>query len=415
MSDSEAAAPVEPGACASGPAAVHAPPPRSLIWTLGALSSFGPLSSDMYLPGLPSLTRDLHATAATGNLTLTASVLGLGIGQLIAGPASDQLGRRRPLLTGLTGFALASALCAAAPSIWVLIAMRLVQGLCGGAGIVIARAVIRDLHGDTQAARMYAALMAITGVAPILAPLIGGGVLAVGSWRVVFLVLTSIGLFLLGLAIRSVPETLERGQRYGGGMRASVRMLRRLIGDRVFVPYCVAFAGSFGAMFAYISGGSYVLENVYGTSPQLFSVVFAGNALGFMALSHFSARFVDRLGSLRLLRWGLVAVCAGSLGALAATAGHGTIWPLLIMLFCVVSANGLALSNGVAAAMAGRPEALGTASALLGLTQFGLGAAVAPLVGLGGTHDALPMGIVMAACGVLALGASLWFRGAQVR
>jgi DHA1 family bicyclomycin/chloramphenicol resistance-like MFS transporter len=186
-------------------------------------------------------------------------------------------------------------------------------------------------------------------------------------------------------------------------------MLGGLISDRVFLPYCIAFACSFGAMFAWISGGSYVLENVYGASPQMFSIIFAVNALGFMALSHFSARVVDRVGSLRLLRWGLGAVCAGSLGALAATAGHSAIWPLLIVLFCVVSANGLALSNGVAAAMAGRPEALGTASALLGLIQFGLGAAVAPLVGLGGAHDALPMGIVMAACGALALGASLAF------
>jgi MFS transporter, DHA1 family, multidrug resistance protein len=413
VTDPAAAAPVEPDPSPAGPAAVHAPPRRSLIWTLGALSSFGPLSSDMYLPGLPSLTHDLHTSAAAGNLTLTASVLGLGFGQLIAGPASDQLGRRRPLLTGLAGFALASALCAAAPSIWVLIAMRLVQGLCGGAGIVIARAVVRDLHGGTQAARMYATLMAITGVAPILAPLIGGGVLTVGSWRWVFLVLTAIGVCLFALALRGVSETLPIERRYGGGMRTSTRMLSGLLRDRTFVPYCVAFAGSFGAMFAYIAGGSYVLENVYGSSPQLFSVVFAVNALGFMVLSHFSARFVDRLGSLRLLRWGLVAVCAGSLGALAATAGHSAIWPLLIVLFCVVSANGLALSNGVAAAMAGRPEALGTASALLGLAQFGLGAAVAPLVGLGGEHDALPMGIVMAACGALALVASLWFRDAQ--
>ncbi|HEX3616393.1 MAG TPA: multidrug effflux MFS transporter [Solirubrobacteraceae bacterium] len=382
---------------------------RQLIWTLAALASFGPLSTDMYLPGLPSLTRDLHTSAAAANLTLTASVLGLGLGQLIAGPASDQLGRRRPLLVGLAGFALASALCAAAPSVWVLTAVRLVQGLCGGAGIVIARAIIRDLYGGTQAARMYATQMAITGVAPILAPLIGGGVLTVSSWRGVFLVLTATGVCLVALATRSVPETLPVAQRSGGGMRASVRMLGGLVSDRAFTPYCVAFACSFGAMFAYISGGSYVLENVYGISPQLFSAIFAGNSLGFMALSHLSARVVDRFGSMRLLRWGLVAVCAGALGVLAVTADRGAIWVLLIVLFCVVAANGLALSNGVAAAMASRPQALGSASALLGLAQFGLGAAIAPLVGLGGARDALPMGIVMAACGAVALGASLTF------
>jgi DHA1 family bicyclomycin/chloramphenicol resistance-like MFS transporter len=380
-----------------------------MIWTLGALASFGPLSTDVYLPALPSLTRDLHASAAAGNLTLTASVLGIGIGQLVAGPASDQLGRRRPLLAGLVGFALASALCAAAPSVWVLITVRLVQGLCGGAGIVIARAIVRDLYGGTQAARMYATLMAITGVAPIVAPLIGSGVLSVSSWRGVFLVLTATGLCLVALAVRDVPETLPVAQRSGGGTRASARMLGGLIGNRAFAPYCVAFACSFGAMFAYISGGSYVLENVYGTSPQVFGVIFAVNALGFMALSHFSARVVDRFGSMRLLRWGLAAVCASSLAALAATANHSAIWVLLIALFCVVSANGLALSNAVAAAMAGQPEALGSASALLGLAQFGFGAVLAPLVGLGGAHDALPMGIVMASCGMLAVAASLLF------
>jgi len=390
-------------------------PPRHLILTLGALSSFGPLSADMYLPGLPSLTRSLHASAAAANLTLTASVLGLALGQLLAGPVSDQLGRRRPLLAGLSGFAAASVLCAIAPSIGVLVVLRFIQGMSGGAGIVIARAIIRDLYGGTTAARMFSTLMMITGVAPILAPLIGGGVLAVSSWRGIFLVLAAIGLCLIGLALRAVPETLPASARHAGGVQATVVALRRLARDRTFAPYCAAFAFSFGAMFAYISGGSFVIENVYGASPQVFSVVFAVNALGFVAISHYSGRIVGRFGPARLLRWGVLAVCAASLAALIVTVAKTSIWPLLITLFCVVSANGLALPNGVAAAMAGQPEALGSASALIGLTQFGLGAALAPLVGLGGSADALPMGIVMAACGVVALSVNLTLSPRRLR
>jgi len=361
----------------------------------------------MYLPGLPSLTRSLHASAAASNLTLTASVLGIALGQLIAGPASDQLGRRRPLLVGLLGFAFASVLCAVTPSILVLIIVRFGQGLAGGAGIVIARAVIRDLYGGTQAAKMFAMLMMIGGVAPIFAPLVGGGLLAVSSWRGVFVVLALIGAGLFFAALRGVPETLPAVQRHSGGLRATARMLGALARDRSFAPYCAAFAFSFGAMFAWISGGSYAVENVYHASPQLFSLLFAVNASGYIGLARVSSLIVARFGPARLLRVGLVAVCVTSLAALALTASHSGIAPLLIALFGVVAAQGLVLPNAVAAAMADRPEALGSASALIGLTQFGLGALVAPLVGLGGTHDALPMVIVMASCGLVALGVNL--------
>jgi MFS transporter, DHA1 family, multidrug resistance protein len=251
----------------------------------------------------------------------------------------------------------------------------------------------------------------VTGVAPILAPLIGGGVLAVSSWRGIFVVLTVVGVGLLCVALRGVPETLPAPERHSGGLGATVRTLGRLASDRTFAPYCVSFACSFGAMFAYISGGSYVIENVFGSSPQVFSVVFAANSVGLVAMSRCSAQIVGRFGPARLLRWGLMGVCAASLAALAVTAARTSIWPLLIVLFCLVSANGVVLPNGIAAAMTGQPDALGSASALIGLAQFGLGAALAPLVGLGGSHDALPMGIVMATCGVVALSVNLGLSG----
>ncbi|HZE04452.1 MAG TPA: MFS transporter, partial [Solirubrobacteraceae bacterium] len=183
------------------------PTPRQIV-ILGALSAFGPLSLDMYIPGLPSLTRQLGATASAGQLTVTGCMLGLGLGQLVAGPVSDALGRRRPLLTGLVGYAIASVLCAVAPSITVLVIVRLLQGMAGGVGIVIARAIVRDLSEGETAARVFSLLMAITGVAPVCAPLIGGQVLLITSWRGVFVILGVIGVPLIAGAWAWLPETL---------------------------------------------------------------------------------------------------------------------------------------------------------------------------------------------------------------
>ena len=375
---------------------------RELVVILGALSAFGPLSMDMYLPGLPSLTRQLDASASTGQLTLTGCMLGIALGQLIAGPVSDSLGRRRPLLAGLVGYTAASAACAFAPSIWTLIVLRLMQGLAGGVGVVIARAIVRDLFDGTTAARMFAALMMVTGVAPVFAPLVGGQALAVTSWRGIFILLTAIGVPLFLVTLRRVPETLPPERRHGGGLGATLRTFRRLLRDRRFSPYAVSFSLSFAAMFAYIAGSSFVLEDVYGASPQVFSIVFAVNSAGLIAMSQVSAHLVGRVGPAFLLRCGLGAVALASAATLLVTVTHAGLGLLLVCLFVLLAGNGLVLPNGTAAAMAEQPQALGSASALLGLGQFGCGAAVAPLVGLAGSHDALPMAIVISVCGVSA-------------
>jgi MFS transporter, DHA1 family, multidrug resistance protein len=379
------------------------PGTRELVVILGALSAFGPLSMDMYLPGLPALSRQLHASASAGQLTLTGCMLGLALGQLVAGPLSDSLGRRPPLLAGIAGYSLASAACALAPTVWVLLALRFIQGLAGGAGIVIARAIVRDVFGGVRAARMFAALMIVTGVAPVFAPLIGGQVLRVTSWRGIFVVLAVIGVPLLLVTALRLHETLPREERHGGGLRDTLRTFRRLLGDRQFAPYAVSFSLSFAAMFAYIAGSSFVLENVFHTSPQAFSVVFAINSVGLISMSQLGARLVARFGAARLLHWGLCGVAAASVATLVVTVLGGSLAWLLVALFALLAGNGLVLPNGVAAAMADQPQALGSASALLGLGQFGAGAAVAPLVGLAGAHDALPMGVVIGACGVSAL------------
>ena len=384
-------------------AAVEARPRPSLIIILGALSSFGPLSMDMYLPSLPSLTRDLGASASAGQLTLTSCMLGIALGQLVAGPVSDRLGRRQPLLVGLTGYMVASFVCAFMPSIWPLIGVRFIQGLAGGSGIVIARAVVRDLFDGATAARLFSTLMMITGVAPVAAPLIGGQVLRISSWRGVFVLLGAVGLPLLLTAVFGLRETLPESQRHDGGLLQTLRTFKRLMSDRRFAPYALAFSLSFGAMFAYIAGSSYVLENVFGTSPQVFSVVFAVNSVGFVAVTQAGGRVVGRFGPAALLRWGVVLVAAGSVAVLGVTAGGAGLWPLLVALMVMMAGNGLAMPNGVAAAMIGQPSALGAASALLGLGQFGFGGLLGPLVGIAGAHDALPMAIIMAACGLAAV------------
>jgi MFS transporter, DHA1 family, multidrug resistance protein len=382
---------------------------RGQIVLLAALSAFGPLSLDMYLPGLPRLTRELHATASAAQLTITACMIGLGVGQVIAGPISDARGRRRPLLAGIIGYVASSLACAVAPSVGVLVAMRLIQGMTGSVGIVIARAIVRDLSGGPVAARLFGVLMGITGVVPVAAPLVGGQVLLVTSWRGVFVVLAAIGLPLVVAAAIMLPESLPVHERHGGGLGGVLGRFGALLRDRHYLPYALVFSLSFAAMFGYIAGSSFVLENIFGISPQLFSVIFAVNSAGLITLSLLGSRAVGRRGSAWLLRRGLLGTAVASIAALVVTVAHAGLWPLLVCFFLLLCANGVVLPNATASAMASHSGSLGSASALLGLGQFGLGALVAPLVGVGGSRNALPMAIVIAGAGAAALLVDLLF------
>jgi DHA1 family bicyclomycin/chloramphenicol resistance-like MFS transporter len=388
------------------------PSRRRLIVILGALSAFGPLSMDMYLPGLPQLTRDFGASASSGQLTLTACMLGIAAGQLFTGPLSDASGRRRPLLTGLVGYVAASLACAAAPSIATLIALRFIQGTLGGAGVVIARAIVRDMFEGAAAARVYALLMAVMGVAPVFAPLVGGQALTLTSWRGIFVVLAAIGVPLLLATVIWLPETLPPERRHGGGLGSTVRVFRRLVRDRSFVPAATSFSLATAAMFAYIAGGSFVLEDVYGISPQAFSLVFAVNSAGLIGSSQLGGRLVGRFGAARLLRVALCGVAVGATASFVVILVHAGLLPLLISLFVMLSFSGMVFPNGTAVALADQEGRLGSASALLGMGQFGTGAVLAPLVGLAGSHDALPMGTLIGLCGLAALAVNLAFGGA---
>ncbi len=376
-----------------------------LVVILGSLSAFGPLSMDMYLPALPALTRDLATSASVAQFTLAACLVGLAGGQVVAGPLSDAFGRRRPLLFGLAAFAAASVLCALAPNAWALVALRLVQGAAGAVGIVIARAVARDLYGGHELAKLLALLMLFAGLAPILAPIAGGLLMRFTSWRGVFFALAAIGALLLVAVTASLAETLPPGRRRGGGLRATAAVFRQLAADRAFVGYTVSCGLAFGAMFAYIAGSPFVLQGIYGVSAQTFSLLFALNAAGLVVSGLASSRLVDRVGPAPLLTAGLVASAVGGAGLLFAVLIGVGLPGVLPCLFVVVAGVGLVLPNATTLALADHPNAAGSASALLGLGQFSIGAVASPLVGIAGGDTALPMAVLIAALGAAALAA----------
>ncbi|WP_433788159.1 multidrug effflux MFS transporter [Actinomycetospora sp. CA-101289] len=370
---------------------------------LGALTAAAPLSLDTYLPALPTLTADLATTPSIAQLSLTSCLLGLALGQLVAGPLSDVLGRRRPMLLGATGFAVASALCAVAPNVGVLVALRLAQGLLGAVGIVVARAVVRDTSDATTAARSFATLMLVSGVAPILAPVLGGQLLRVTSWRGVFVALAVYGT-LAGLAVLLfVRESLPATRRRSGSAAATLASFRVLLGDRRVVA-CVLAAGLlFAAMFAYISGSTFVLQDLYGLSPQGFSGVFGANSVAIVASVQVAGRLAGsgRVRPERLLAIGLVTAMAGTGVLLTSALLDVGLAGILAGLVVTVIGVGLVLPSATTLTLADHPEHAGSASALLGTAQFLVGAGVAPLVGLAGSRSAVPMASAMAASVVL--------------
>ena len=278
---------------------------------IGTMSIFGPLCIDMYLPALPQINRDLHASASEVQLTLTACLIGIAAGQLLIGPVSDRLGRRLPLLIGLASFVFSSLACAVAPNIYFLIVFRLIQGMGGAAGIVIARSIVRDLHSGVALARFFATLMLATGVGPVFAPQIGSWILAFTDWRGVFVVLALFGVLLLLSAWWRVPETLPPDKRLTGSIVSTLGTMAGVTRDRVFLGYVLACGLGMGATFAYIAGSSFVLQNVYGLSPLDYGLVFALNACGLIIGAQVSGKLAGRFGASRLLTAGLTTMVVG--------------------------------------------------------------------------------------------------------
>ncbi|MGP3913393.1 multidrug effflux MFS transporter [Nonomuraea sp. 10N515B] len=367
-----------------------------LLVILGALSAIGPLSIDMYLPALPAITSEMLSAPAQVQLTLTACLIGVSVGQIIAGPVSDVRGRRVPLIVGVAGFMLASLLCAFAPSVPMLIAFRLLQGILGGAALVIVRAIVRDLYDGAAIARIFATLMLVGGLAPILAPIAGAQLLSFTSWRGVFVALSLAGLVLLLAVLAGVRETLPAQQREAGGLKHTVRTFWRLLRERAFMGYALTGGLAFAAMFGYISGSPFVLQEVYGATPQQYSLIFALNAFGLVIAAQVGGRLSGRVPPVALVVTGLVTALTGA-GVLmaAALAGLG-LQGIVGGLFVIMLGQGLLLPSTGALALASQPpQVAGSASALLGVLQFALGALAAPLVGLAGAGTAVPMAAVI--------------------
>ena len=378
-----------------------------LVLIVGALSAFAPLSIDMYLPGLPQIATELGASPAEVQLTLTACLIGLALGQLVSGPLSDTYGRRRPLLIGLALYTVASLLCAAAPTVWTLAAARLLQGLGGAAGIVIARAVVRDHYEGSAAARFFALTMLVNGLAPILAPIIGGQLLLITTWQGIFVVLAGIGAVLFAVAALRLRESLPLERRRSGRLADVTRSYRGLLTDRRFMSYVLASALAFAAMFAYISASPFVIEEIFGQSPQVFSLIFALNAVGIVVCSQISGVLVGRVAPVRIMLAGLVLSSTGGIVLIGAAAMQLGLAGIALGFFMVVASYGFVAPNAAALALADQPHQAGSASALIGACQFLIGACAAPLVSIGGTATALPMAIVIGGLAWLALGTFL--------
>lgn len=386
--------------------AVQTPVGFAKLWMvllLGSLSAFAPLTIDMYLPALPALAHDFGSSTSLAQMSLTACMFGISFGQLLIGPLSDLWGRRTPLLLGLVVYAAASVVCVMAPSMESFIVLRFVQGLGGAAGIVISRAVVRDMYSGSEMTRFSAMLALVNGVAPVLAPIVGGQLLQVTSWRGVFIVLCAIGVLMFLGVLLGLRETLTPNNRIKGGVTSTFRAFGSLFRDRVFMGYALSQGFVMGAMFAYISGSPFVLQEIYGVSPQTFSVIFAINGVGIILTSQIAGRLAGRVSETKLLMYGLGQACIAGIILFITIILDLGLFGILIPLFFVVSSVGIVSTASFTLAMANQGKSAGSASALIGLMSTIFGGFMAPLVGIAGSKTAVPMGTIIVVLGLLAV------------
>ncbi|GLV57933.1 Bcr/CflA family drug resistance efflux transporter [Dictyobacter sp. S3.2.2.5] len=372
------------------------------VLILGGLGALGPLANDMYVPSLPALSHDLLATTSQAQMTLSAFILGLALGQIVAGPISDARGRRWPLMIGLVIYVIASLLCMVTPSITILILLRFLQGMAGAAGIAIALAIISDSYTGVTQARFFSLLMQINGIAPMVAPIIGGQILRFTSWHGVFGILALFGTLMLLAVFFGLRETLPVSRRQRGGITTTLTAFRGLLADRRFLGYALSCGFAFTACIIYISVSPFILQNLYGVSPQLLGIIFGINALGIVIMAQINSRLIGRFSSQTLLTWGYAIIAAGGIATFVVTISGLGLIGLIPAFLLLASSLGLIMPNATTLALA-NTRAAGSASALLGVLQFAIGALVAPIVGLGGSASALPMGASIAAFAIATL------------
>lgn len=375
-----------------------------LLIVLASLAAVAPVSTDLYLPGFPAMGQELGASASAVQLTLTTFLVGLAAGQLVMGPLSDRYGRRPPLLVSTAVCVVAGVVCAVAPNIAVLAMARLVQGLSGAGGMVIGRAVIADLVTGRAAARAFTLMVTVGGVAPVLAPTIGGLLSGPVGWRGMLWTVAALCVAMFVGVLLVLRETHPRESRTAHASYAAA--LRRVAGTAGYWAPVATLALSFSVMMAYISASPFVYQNVVGLSAVGYGIAFGVNACGLVATGWVASRLVDGVEPARLVR-GFLTVQLGATLVLVALAGGGApAWLLPVPIFVAVACNGGVMGNAAALAMARVREVAGTGSAVLGCSQFSLGAVVSPLVGLGGEHSALVPAVVMAVASALGFAAS---------
>jgi DHA1 family bicyclomycin/chloramphenicol resistance-like MFS transporter len=353
-----------------------------LIVILGALTALGPLTVDTYLPALPSITRDLQTTSAAVGLTLTGTLIGFALGQILVGPLSDSFGRRRPLLVGAGLHIVASLLCAIAPNVVALSAFRVLQGIAASGAAVVALAVVRDVANGRTFVVMMSRLLLVMGAAPVLAPTLGSQLLRWTQWRGVFVSLAGIAALLLVFAALGLHETLPPSRRLPGGVRGSLTAYGALLRDRTFVGLALVAGLSMSAIFGYVGGAPFVMQQQYGLNVQQFGLVFGAGSFWLICGTQLNPRLVARWTSARVLG---VTLTVGTLAAggmvLAAGTQFGGLFGLLVPLWAVLGSIGVALPNSPALALNGHGDTAGTAAALLGATQFGVAGLVGPIYG----------------------------------
>ena len=391
------------------------PPARrltpGLLAALGLLAATSALATDLYLSSIPSIAIDLRTSAAQVQLTFSLFFFGLGAGQLVLGPLSDSLGRRPVLLAGTAVFTVASIATILSPSIEVLIALRLVQGVSGAAGIVLARAIAADLSRGESAVRALSLIAMVVGVAPLIAPPLGSLVHEIWGWRGVLAALAAIAAAMLLTAWRAVPESLPPEKRLSSGLRSTLRPFAGLLRDHRFVALLLAYALGFTAMISYVSASPFVGQRVLGMSPVTYAVAFTAGATAFIVANSVNARIGPKVGPARLLAIGSVVLLVGALGMLGfVVTGTLSIASFIVCAFVLGCGTALTMSNSSTLALMRAGHARGSGSALLGTAQFALGGIAAPIVGLWGEHTALPMAVVIAAAAVISAGCAVFAR-----
>lgn len=367
---------------------------------LSTLMAFASISTDLYLPAMPVIGRALGASAGMIAVTVSAYLAGFSMGQLVWGPVSDRYGRRLPLVIGLALFVIGSAGCASSGSAAALIGWRIVQAIGACAGVVLSRAMIRDLYEGPRAAQMLSTLMTVMAIAPLLGPVVGGQILRLAGWRAIFLTLVAIGLATLA-SLLSLPETLPVDRRNHEPLGRVMLRYGDLLTHRRLLGYAGTGGFFYGGMFAYIAGTPFAYISYYHVPAQFYGMLFGAGIIGIMATNLANVRLVPLFGSDRLLFWGAgVAALAGLCLAVTARTGFGGLFGLVLPLFVFVSATGLIVANSIAGALGGFPRQAGTVSALVGAIQYGSGIIGSALVGAFADGTPWPMGWVIALAGI---------------